>query len=155
MLGIPGSAQSEDRWHRRVAGAREADTTLGAAVGLFKTGKRPPQGMLWVATCGNPRCANPAHRQLELAGRQSQIAADHGRNGGQLRVQRLRAARRANSKWSDADIAALRQDEGTITELAEKYGMSVSHCHRVLRGHGRVELGAFGIAMQQLCAEPA
>jgi len=112
-------------------------TSLGAALWALTQPEPLLRGQVYVATCGNTQCANPRHRELMKNGQQSKLPHVLQKFGTAQHRIAIARARRANSTWSEADIAVIRADVGTLVQLAAKWGMSISHMSRIRRGQNR------------------
>lgn len=115
--------------------------SLGAAVGYLVTGKTTPAGKCWAPMCGNRYCGNPKHRKLVGKNELPGILAAHGLYKSPETALKISRKRCATSKWSDAVVAKVRQEEGTTKQIAERHGMSQSHVWRIKAGHVRVLSG--------------
>lgn len=98
-------------------------TTLGTAVCMLVTSKRPKPGIYWHPhQCGNALCCNPWHRQPMT---KSEIFA--GRAPSMSSQLKMTVTRRAQGKISDADYAAIMASEEPTAVLASRYGIHPRH----------------------------
>jgi hypothetical protein len=114
-----------------VAGKR---TSLGVVIGWLRTGKPPVAGVCWHVTCGTKQCANPEHRQA--GNRTSQMQAA-GIKRSLHQIAKIAATKRAKSRLSCEDAAAIRASVEPLRVLAERFGVSISHASNVRRGEQR------------------
>ena len=121
--------------------------TLATAICWLVTGKRPDKGVIWRTTCRTTGCANPMHRAPGTRSEQM-LTARCVRDPAQR--ARIAAGKRATSKLSQADCAAIRQSEEPLRVLVERYGVGKSHISRIRRGEARRELGARGASVFNL-----
>lgn len=83
--------------------------------------------------CDNPRCVNVAHLFL---GGQSANMADMARKG---RGRSAVGSRHYNSRLTDAQREAIRNDDRPGPEIAREYGISKTHVNLLKRGKRGVE----------------
>jgi hypothetical protein len=111
-------------------------TTIGVAVAVLTTGKRPIKGRLNMVTCDTPHCANPEHRKMTLRGVQARIE----RPMTAQRLMAITAARRKNTAIPDETVEAIRQTPGLLREVAAQFGVSIAYVSRVRLGKVRAQL---------------
>jgi hypothetical protein len=121
--------------------ALQKTLSLGAAVGYLTTGKTNTPGRMWAPMCGNRFCGNPEHRKDVQAGELPRILAKHGRYDSPELSLKISRTMCKSSRWSDADIDAIRTSDKTLKELAAEYSMSLSHVSRIRQGRVRVLRG--------------
>lgn len=92
-----------------------------------------------VCTCECRRCVEPTHMQAMAHGRMMRLRAQEGRMRSPMRAAKSAARMRAASRWTDADIAAVRATAGTgtLAERAAPFGMSPTYLSALDRGHWR------------------
>ena len=115
--------------------------SLGAAVGYLTTGKQNSPGKCWAPMCGNRYCGNPKHRKHVSMSELPGILASHGLYQSPTTALKISRKRCATSKWSDAQIEAVRSAEGPEVAIAKAHGMSQSHVNRIRSGKARVLAG--------------
>jgi hypothetical protein len=113
--------------------------SLGVAICMLRTGKRPMRGVAWHCTCETRHCANPAHRKP--GNRSTQMLAANLQRDAVTR-SRMAAARRRKSKLSDEAVAEIRASTEFLRVVAERHGISMSHASNIRRGKQRLQLGA-------------
>lgn len=113
-------------------------TTMGVAIAVLLTGKRPEPGVFWHCTCETRGCANPAHRRPGDR-RAQMLAARMVRTPDQ--IARITAGKRAASELSDAAAEQIRLSDEPLRVVAERYGCSVSHAGNIRTGKRRRQLG--------------
>lgn len=97
-----------------------------------------PKGKVVRMTCNEPLCVNPEHmRVCTFKSMMREISLKSMSDA--RRVAKIVAKRRARSKWSDADIAAMRAEmmERSVYEVAAKWGMTASYAFAIRRGDWR------------------
>lgn len=98
-----------------------------------------PDNMCVLHTCDNPPCCNPDHLKI---GTQADNLRDMF-NKGRARSRSLSGERHGRSKITDKELAEakLLYSAGGVTQsaLAERFGLTVQHMHRLLRGECRGE----------------
>ena len=114
--------------------ARETSTSLGAAICWLLRAHAPEPHEVWRASCGNLRCANPAHRK-PIPRRIHGSMIEHTI----AQAIAAAAAKRAKSRINDADVAAIRDSTEPLRLLAERYRISAAYASKVRRGECRRE----------------
>lgn len=101
---------------------------------MYESHRGPiPDGKLVLHSCDTPACVNPDHLSI----------GDHQENHSQrgMRGRTAKGEASGRSKYSDALIEQIRAErikEGTSTlKLSRKYGVSVTHVKRIVKGAGR------------------
>ena len=83
-------------------------------------------------TCGNHKCVHPDHcRPLKVGVRLKGITRSLTTKAAIAR------GKRAGSKWTDADIAGIKESEASVLELAAQHSMDQSYVHYILKGRSR------------------
>lgn len=88
-----------------------------------------PEGKILLHSCDNPPCVNPAHL---TPGTKAENLYDSMKKG-----RRAVGEKHWNSKFSAEQIAAIRADPRTQTEIAKEYGVSQPYIGRIKRGTRR------------------
>ena len=108
-----------------------------------------PEGLEVLHRCDNPPCCNPAHlfigtksdnmRDMAAKGRQVMQARPERRTYGQ-RTNPPRGEAHYRAKLTDSQVAEIRDrrsgGEG-LRLIAERFGISVAHVHRLVTGQSR------------------
>lgn len=115
----------------RLAALDQEMVSLGTAIAVLLTGKRPRKGIYWHITCTTKHCANPDHRK---AGTRRSQMLQAGYKPSALTLAKIAAKRRAESHLSEDDINAIRASDQTLEALAERYRISPSHVSRIRLG---------------------
>lgn len=123
--------------------------SLGVAICVIRTGEPPAKGVVWHCTCETTNCANPRHR--EPGNRSSQMLAARMVRDAATRA-RIAAGKRAGSRWSEAEIAAIRESADTLHVIAKRHGISIEHASNIRRGEVRLTLGCKGASVFNLGA---
>lgn len=110
------------------------NTTLGQALYFLRTGQRVPRGRIYHCTCTLAGCANPKHRKL--GNRSTQMLVFARARSPMTRV-RIAAAKRATSKLSEDDIAAIILSKDTLKALAARYRCCPDWIHQIKTGKAR------------------
>lgn len=116
-------------------------TTLGVAIGYFRTGARSPPGVVWHCTCETRQCANPDHRRAGT--RSTQMLAAKIKPSPQTRA-RISAGKRRGAKLSQADADDIRGSSLLLTEISDKYGICIFYACQIRNGQRRKPLAAPG-----------
>lgn len=133
------------RWLQAINGDGHPMMRLGGAtvavrrvMHLLAKGPLAP-GQLAVCTCECGRCVEPGHMQAMTHGQMMRLRANQGRMRSPVRAAKSAWRMRAASRWSDADIAAIRASAGTgtLAERAAPYGMSPSYVSALDHGQWR------------------
>lgn len=99
---------------------------------------RPPGDDYALHTCDNPVCVNPAHLYVGDAADNLADARERGRwDSGETPS----GEDNPNAKLTDEQVAEMRRDyeDASQRELAEKYGVSRGHVHRIVSGERRTD----------------
>lgn len=115
----------------RLAALDQEMVSIGTAIAVLTTGKRPKKGVFWHITCATNHCANPDHRR---AGTRRSQMLQAAYKPSPLTLARMTVKRRAKSRLTEADVAAIRASRETLTVLAERFRVSASHISRIRLG---------------------
>ena len=77
-----------------------------------------PDGLLVRHTCDNPCCVNPLHLEVGTVADNSRDMVVRGRS--------TKGEKNPNSKLNEDIVKVIRAENGTITSIAEKYGVSIA-----------------------------
>lgn len=105
---------------------------LTTAMSWLMTGKGPTDGKLWIPTCGNKACGNPAHRKLGSRGQLAKLVRPRLEPAQRAKIQRSHLRR--SPHYSPERHAEILASSETGRELAKRLGMSPSTVSRVRRG---------------------
>lgn len=86
-------------------------------------------------TCGNPLCVNPEHIAVVTRAKLQQMHSDrlqYGKNP--VRRKKLAMARRAKTRFTQADIDRVRAWTGSQRALAREMGVNFDWINKVQRG---------------------
>lgn len=102
--------------------------SIGTLIAHLTTGAAPAPGVVWHCTCSTFNCANPAHRKK--GDRSSQMLnADLRRDP--ATIAKIKATKRATSRLSEDDVAAIVASNDTLHALAARFDISVSYASKV------------------------
>ena len=82
-----------------------------------------PEGLCVLHSCDNPACFNPSHLSLGTHADNMREMSERGRSG--------------YSRLTDEVVRKIREDSRTLKEIAEDYGLSVSHACGIRSGAQR------------------
>jgi hypothetical protein len=103
----------------------------GVALCVLLTGQEPPKGEFWHGTCATRHCCSPLHR---MPGTRSSQMLQPTVERSTTRAGRIAAIRRAKSKLTEDDAAAIRNSSETLAVLAERYGVAMTHISKIRLG---------------------
>lgn len=115
----------------RLAVLGQEMVSLGVAIAVLSTGKRPEKGVCWHVTCTTPQCANPDHRKAGT--RRSQMRSANYKPAAQT-LAKIASTKRSKSALSKDAIEAIRSSDETLAVLSERHGVSPSHISRIRLG---------------------
>lgn len=106
---------------------------LSVAVAVLKTGKAPERGQVWYAACGRGDCCNPEHRKL--GGRSEQMLALKLKRDPltKARISRTKLAA-GRCKVPPEEVARIRAERPLLTEIMERYGVSLAYASQLRSG---------------------
>ncbi len=116
-------------------------TSIGAAICYLSTGSLPKRGQVWHVKCGSRFCANPEHRKCGTR-RTQMLAAKYVPTP--LTIAKISATKRQASGLTDEIVAGIREAEGPLSEIAARFGVSISHASRIRRLEQRRPVAAPG-----------
>lgn len=106
--------------------------SLTYAMAWLLTGKPAPKGHLWVATCGNTACGNPAHRKLGTRALLMRVMRPTLDPVHRAKIQRSHLKRVA--AYSPELRAEIMASPETGSALARKLGLHPSTVSHIRRG---------------------
>lgn len=97
-----------------------------------------PAGLNVLHRCDNPPCCNPAHLFLGTDADNNRDRAEKGRTVRPARdeaaVRYARGAAHGCAKLSPAQVAAIRSDPRSLSQVSRAFGVSVRTCSRIRQG---------------------
>ena len=110
--------------------------TLGSVLSVLTEGRRI-RGARWRATCNEKLCCNPQHRK------RTNHAALMASFGHRRTPEQVEKCRKAAIRYPASVVRAIREDDGTLVEIAARHGVSKSYASRVRRQDVRPEASPF------------